>query len=79
MTATVASAASNILSETGVQRRLQSARLGDLSPKAEIERPAFLGTSPRLNRDWSRLAMVRSIYQQMLYLDPVVYDWVKIR
>jgi pimeloyl-ACP methyl ester carboxylesterase len=23
--------------------------------------------------------MVRSIYQQMLYLDPVVYDWPKIK
>ena len=35
--------------------------------------------APTLSGDWPRLAMVRSIYQQMLYLDPVVYDWPKIK
>ena len=29
--------------------------------------------------DWPRLAMVRSIYQQITYLDPVYYDWAHIK
>jgi pimeloyl-ACP methyl ester carboxylesterase len=32
-----------------------------------------------LGGDWPRLAMVRSIFQQITYLDPVVYDWPHIR
>ena len=35
--------------------------------------------APTLSGDWPRLAMVRSIYQQMPYLDPVVYDWAHIQ
>ena len=33
--------------------------------------------APTLSGDWPRLALVRSLYQQILYLDPVVYDWPK--
>ena len=34
--------------------------------------------APTLSADWPRLAMVRSIYQQITYLDPVVDDWAHI-
>jgi pimeloyl-ACP methyl ester carboxylesterase len=47
--------------------------------KPEYERYVRILYSPTLSGDWPRLAMVRSIYQQMLYLDPVVYDWAKIK
>ena len=36
-------------------------------------------TRPTLSGDWPRLAMVRAIYQQITYLDPVVYDWAHIK
>ena len=32
-----------------------------------------------LSGDWPRLAMVRAIYQQITYLDPVVHDWEHIK
>ncbi len=47
--------------------------------KPEYEQYARILYAPTLSGDWPRLAMVRSIYQQMLYLDPVVYDWAKIK
>lgn len=47
--------------------------------KPEYERYVRILYAPTLGGDWPRLAMVRSIYQQMLYLDPVVYDWAKIK
>jgi pimeloyl-ACP methyl ester carboxylesterase len=47
--------------------------------KPEYERYVRILYAPTLSGDWPRLAMVRSIYQQMLYLDPVVYDWAKIK
>jgi pimeloyl-ACP methyl ester carboxylesterase len=47
--------------------------------KPEYERYVRILYAPTLSGDWPRLAMVRSIYQQMLYLDPVVYDWQKIK
>jgi len=47
--------------------------------KPEYEKYARILYAPTLSGDWPRLAMVRSIYQQMLYLDPVVYDWAKIK
>jgi pimeloyl-ACP methyl ester carboxylesterase len=47
--------------------------------KPEYERYVRVLYAPTLSGDWPRLAMVRSIYQQMLYLDPVVYDWAKIK
>jgi pimeloyl-ACP methyl ester carboxylesterase len=47
--------------------------------KPEYEQYVRILYAPTLGGDWPRLAMVRSIYQQMLYLDPVVYDWPKIK
>jgi pimeloyl-ACP methyl ester carboxylesterase len=47
--------------------------------KPEYEQYVRILYAPTLSGDWPRLAMVRSIYQQMLYLDPVVYDWQKIK
>ncbi len=47
--------------------------------KPDYERYVRILYAPTLSGDWPRLAMVRSIYQQMLYLDPVVYDWAKIK
>jgi pimeloyl-ACP methyl ester carboxylesterase len=32
-----------------------------------------------LSADWPRLAMVQALIGQMLYFDPVVYDWAHIR
>ena len=43
--------------------------------KPEYEQYVRILYAPTLSGDWPRLAMVRSIYQQMMYLDPVVYDW----
>jgi len=31
-----------------------------------------------LSGDWPRMAMVRTLLQQMVYTDPVVYDWAHI-
>ena len=47
--------------------------------KPEYEQYVRILYAPTLSGDWPRLAMVKSIYQQMLYLDPVVYDWAKIK
>jgi pimeloyl-ACP methyl ester carboxylesterase len=47
--------------------------------KPEYEKYVRILYAPTLGGDWPRLAMVRSIYQQITYLDPVVYDWAKIR
>jgi pimeloyl-ACP methyl ester carboxylesterase len=47
--------------------------------KPEYEQYVRILYAPTLSGDWPRLAMVRSIYQQMLYLDPVVHDWEKIK
>jgi pimeloyl-ACP methyl ester carboxylesterase len=47
--------------------------------KPEYEQYVRILYAPTLSGDWPRLAMVRSIYQQMLYLDPVYYDWAKIK
>jgi pimeloyl-ACP methyl ester carboxylesterase len=47
--------------------------------KPEYEQYVRILYAPTLSGGWPRLAMVRSIYQQMLYLDPVVYDWAKIK
>ena len=32
-----------------------------------------------LTGDWPRMAMVRTLLQQMVYTDPVVYDWAHIK
>jgi pimeloyl-ACP methyl ester carboxylesterase len=47
--------------------------------KPEYEQYARILYAPTLGGDWPRLAMVRAIYQQIVYLDPVVYDWPKIK
>ena len=47
--------------------------------KPEYERYVRILYAPTLSGDWPRLAMVRAIYQQITYLDPVVYDWPKIK
>jgi pimeloyl-ACP methyl ester carboxylesterase len=47
--------------------------------RPEYEQYVRILYAPTLSAEWPRLAMVRSIYQQMLYLDPVVYDWAKIK
>ena len=47
--------------------------------KPEYEKYVRILYAPTLGGDWPRLAMVRAIYQQITYLDPVVYDWAKIR
>jgi len=47
--------------------------------KPEYERYARILYAPTLSGDWPRLAMVRSIYQQITYLDPVYYDWAHIK
>src|SRR6476646_1926315 len=47
--------------------------------KPEYEKYARILYAPTLSGDWPRLAMVRSIYQQITYLDPVVYDWAHIK
>ncbi len=47
--------------------------------KPEYELYVRILYAPTLSSDWPRLAMVKSIYQQMPYLDPVVYDWQHIR
>lgn len=44
----------------------------------EFELYTRIRTSWTLTSDWPRLAMVQSIISQMLYGDPVVYDWPHI-
>ena len=47
--------------------------------KPEYEQYVRILYAPTLSSDWPRLAMVRSIYQQITYLDPVVHDWEHIK
>ena len=47
--------------------------------KPEYENYVRILYAPTLSAEWPRLAMVRAIYQQITYLDPVVYDWAKIK
>src|ERR1700687_2885234 len=47
--------------------------------KPEYEKYVRILYAPTLSSEWPRLAMVRAIYQQITYLDPVVYDWAKIK
>lgn len=47
--------------------------------KPEYEKYVRILYAPTLSSEWPRLAMVRAIYTQITYLDPVVYDWPKIR
>lgn len=51
-------------------------------PKAwndEFEAYTRIRYSWTLSADWPRLAMVQSLISQMLYSDPVVYDWAHIQ
>jgi pimeloyl-ACP methyl ester carboxylesterase len=47
--------------------------------KPEYEKYVRILYAPTLSGDWPRLARVKSIYQQITYLDPVVYDWAHIK
>jgi pimeloyl-ACP methyl ester carboxylesterase len=47
--------------------------------KPEYEKFVRILYAPTLSGDWPRLAMVRAIYQQITYLDPVYYDWAHIK
>ncbi len=46
---------------------------------AEFENYTRIRYSWTLSSDWPRLAMVQSLIGQMLYFDPVVYDWPHIQ
>jgi pimeloyl-ACP methyl ester carboxylesterase len=46
--------------------------------KPEYEKFVRILYARSLSGDWPRFAMVRAILRQMLYQDPVVYDWPKI-
>jgi pimeloyl-ACP methyl ester carboxylesterase len=46
--------------------------------KPEYENLARLHYAWTLSGDWPRFAMVRALLQQMIYTDPVVYDWPHI-
>ena len=47
--------------------------------KPEYEKYIRILYAPTLSAGWPRWAMVRAIYQQITYLDPVDYDWPKIK
>ncbi len=47
--------------------------------KPEYEKYVRILYAPTLSSDWPRLAMVQSIYRQITFLDPVVYDWAHIK
>jgi pimeloyl-ACP methyl ester carboxylesterase len=47
--------------------------------KPEYEQYVRIMYAPTLSADWPRLAMVRAIFREMPYLDPVVYDWAHIK
>jgi pimeloyl-ACP methyl ester carboxylesterase len=46
---------------------------------AEFERYTRIRYSWTLSADWPRLAMVQALIGQMLYADPVVYDWAHLQ
>ena len=47
--------------------------------KPEYDKYIHILYAPTLSGDWPRFAMVRSILQQLPYLDPVVDDWSHIQ
>jgi pimeloyl-ACP methyl ester carboxylesterase len=47
--------------------------------KPEYEKYVRIHYAWTLSGDWPRFAMVRTLVQQMTYLDPVVYDWAHIK
>jgi pimeloyl-ACP methyl ester carboxylesterase len=46
---------------------------------ADFETYTRIRYSWTLSADWPRLAMVQALIGQMLYADPVVYDWAHIQ
>jgi pimeloyl-ACP methyl ester carboxylesterase len=62
--------------------RANLARYVAHNPKAwnhEFETYTRIRYSWTLSADWPRLAMVQALVAQMLYADPVVYDWAHIQ
>jgi len=47
--------------------------------KPEYEKYVRIHYGWTLSGDWPRFAMVRTLVQQMVYVDPVVYDWAHIK
>jgi pimeloyl-ACP methyl ester carboxylesterase len=47
--------------------------------KPEYEKLARLHYAWTLSGEWPRMAMVRTLLQQQVYIDPVVYDWAAIK
>ncbi|HEV2991844.1 MAG TPA: alpha/beta hydrolase [Candidatus Angelobacter sp.] len=47
--------------------------------KPEYDKYVRIQYAWTLSGDWPRMAMVRTLVQQMVYLDPVVYDWPHIK
>lgn len=47
--------------------------------KPEYEKYVRVHYGWTLSSDWPRFAMVRALCQQMIYADPVVYDWPNIK
>jgi pimeloyl-ACP methyl ester carboxylesterase len=47
--------------------------------KPEYEKYVRIHYAWTLSGDWPRFAMVRTLVQQMVYVDPVVYDWPHIK
>jgi pimeloyl-ACP methyl ester carboxylesterase len=47
--------------------------------KPEYEKLARLHYAWTLSGEWPRLAMIRALLQQQVYVDPVVYDWAHIK
>jgi pimeloyl-ACP methyl ester carboxylesterase len=47
--------------------------------KPEYEKLARLLYAWTLSGDWPRMAMIRTMLQQQVYVDPVVYDWAHIK
>jgi pimeloyl-ACP methyl ester carboxylesterase len=47
--------------------------------KPDYEKLVRLHYAWTLSGDWPRFAMVRALLQQMIYTDPVVYDWPHIK
>jgi pimeloyl-ACP methyl ester carboxylesterase len=47
--------------------------------RPEYEKYVRILYAPSLSGDWPRLAMVRTLLQQVVYIDPVVDDWAHIK
>ena len=47
--------------------------------KPEYEKLARLHYAWTLSGEWPRMAMIRTLLQQQVYMDPVVYDWAHIK